>query len=843
MNSGYDSLWGKDSISEDAPVVNGSNEIDPVWEEDRIREDAPEIENGGLPEMIDVLEYEMPSTLESARCSGVVPRERPQEVPYLEDLEMDSSLLLPPEDWRGPDAAAPPQTMDGANSEPSVKLGSGSEPASDESRANKFPDEEVFIGRQRRDSRIPLPLPQEPHEESDPSSNSSVLLASDDNRRSQPWVRRFVFDIQDDEITEAPPLWDEVDEVDVVEDCVSPRQAGVGPGAFNPDPSARNTRTIRQRIASARQALREMVQEDREWIRGAMVRLHIKSEPDPGENERPPAPLPEPVRDRATRREKSSRGTGFRARVTPYLNLRGGSGSGTTPPSDSDIPPIDLSRPRTRSGDRSQDTAHQGDQAQNNSHQGEQSQYSTPVGGQPQDTAPPSGSSQDNSRSGGQSQDNTRPGEQSQGNAPGEQSQNNTPPSGELHDSGPRPLLSPSRQLHRSFRSPGRGESFNSISQVSNQETLPSPSQQARDSFYTVQRDSGPLPRPPYSPHPLHGPPLRGLPIPQQLGSTNQPQYPRPEEYTHPLARLAAYQHRLQNEQQELHSEAAARGTGDGSPYARPPSRHGYRQYDRRNSEPGDNARGDDFSSGPPGYNIVNSPAHQNGGRNVSRDASHDTNQDASQARNQNTGQNADQNAGQNTGRNTGRNTGQNVHRRVPSPLVEDFYNTHAPPAGRRVRLRASLSTFGKETGNKIKEKTSKFASLGRKPKQEPTGGVLEPATPESQTAPARTADTPPRQAASLSSRAAALLLRATSTTPQAAASARPAAAPVHPTAPLPGSTQPPTAPPRRAGHASSGDPEPGVTVYEEVYATNSLNRGFSIRFNMWPFNRNKRNH
>ncbi|KFY70757.1 hypothetical protein V498_10232, partial [Pseudogymnoascus sp. VKM F-4517 (FW-2822)] len=272
------SLYEEDITRQDVPVVNDNIEIDPQWEEDVFREDAPEVENGGLPEMINVLEYEMPSTLDNARRRGVVFPDRLAESHSYEP--MDSSLLLEPEESRRPPGAAPPISTDGANSVPSVKLGSGSEPASDESRANKFPDEEVYIGKQKRDSRIPLPHPEEPHDESDPSSNSSVLLASDDNRRSQPWVRRFLFDdlpdhsdlpdpsdllghsdlldlpdLPDDEITAAPPLWDEG------ENCVPPRQAGVGPGAFNPDPSSRNTRRIRQRFASARQALREMVQE------------------------------------------------------------------------------------------------------------------------------------------------------------------------------------------------------------------------------------------------------------------------------------------------------------------------------------------------------------------------------------------------------------------------------------------------------------------------------------------------------------------------------------------------------------------------------------------------------
>ncbi|KAL5350397.1 hypothetical protein ACLOAV_003965 [Pseudogymnoascus australis] len=905
------SLYEEDITRQDAPVVNDNIEIDPQWEEDGFREDAPEVENGGLPEMINVLEYEMPSTLDNARRHGVVFPDRLGESHSYEP--MDSSLLKEPEESRGPPGAAPPLSTDGANSVPSVKLGSGSEPASDESRANKFPDEEVYIGKQKRDSRIPLPPPEEPHDESDPSSNSSVLLASDDNRRSQPWVRRFLFDdlpdhsdllghsdlldlpdLPDDEITAAPPLWDEG------ENCALPPQAGVGPGAFNPDPSSRNTRTIRQRFASARQALREMVQEDREWIRGAMVRIGIRSEPDPGENERPPAPLPEPVAERTTRREKSSRGTGFKARVTPYLNLRGGSGTPTPPPEedheDSDIPLMDLSTVgRNRSRDRSQDTARPADRLQDNIRPEEQSQDNTRPEEQSQDNSHPSGQSQDNSRPGEQLQDNSPPSGQSQGNSrlreqsqelsrlrgslqdntpprrpsqdntparfrsqddsrQGEQSQDNSRPREERHDSesgpsNPRPLLSPSRLNHRSFQSPQRGESFKSISQVSSLGSLPSPAELARRSFYAVQRDndrhnSGPeisdrttlVPPASYSPHPLHGQPLRGQPLPgqpprgqplpQQQGSTNRSQRLRPSEYTHPLARVAFYQNRLQNEQQEMSSEAAAaRGTFDGSPYPRSPSRHGYRQYDRSSSDPGDNARGDDFNTGPPGYETVNNTAYQNGGQNMSQSVSQNVSQNVSQDASQDASQPGNQNADQNEGQNAGQNAGLNVHRRVPSPMLEGYIDA---PGGRRVRLRASLSTFGKETGKKIKAKSSKFASLGRKPKSEPTGGVLEGPNPESNpsapplppTTSRRLSDAPARQ----------------DTAQARPATTRQPTRPVHPTAPLPGTSQLPTQ------SVSTHDPEPGVTVHEEVYATNSLNRGFIRRFNMWPFNRKKRN-
>lgn len=281
------------------------------------------------------------------------------------------------------------------------------------------------------------------------------------------------------------------------------------------------------------------------------------------------------------------------------------------------------------------------------------------------------------------------------------------------------------------------------------------------------------------------------------------------------------YQDQLQNEQQEMSSEAAAaRGTLDGSPYARSPSRHGYRQYDRRSSEPGDNARGDDFNTGPPGYETVNSTAYQNGGQNGGQNVGQDASQDASHPGNQN----ADQNEGQNAGQ----NAGLNVHRRVPSPMLEAYVDT---PGGRRVRLRASLSTFGKETGKKIKAKTSKFASLGRKPKSEsePTGGVLEGRNPESD--PSST-PLPPTTSRRLSDAPA----RQDTANARPVAAARQPTRPVHPTAPLPGASQNP------AESVSTVNPEPGVTVHEQVYATNSLNRNFVRRFNMWPFNRKKRN-
>ena len=690
----------------------------------------------------------MPSTLRNARRHGMI---FPDDSPNFLDLaQMYPSLLSESGESRGRGIAVPPSSMDGANSVPSTRLRSDSEPVSDESNANKFPDEEPFIRKNRRDSRIPLPPPEEPREVSDPSSNSSVLRSSTDSRRHQPWVR--VNEVQDDEITPAPSLWDEG------ENCARapPRQPGVGPGAFNPDPSSRNTRTMRQRFASARHALREIVREDREMIRGAMVRIGIRSEPDP-ENERRPTRRPEPAAEETTRREKSSRGSGLKARVTPYLSLRGGSG---TPLRDQDIPPMDLSEDYTPR-DQSQDNARRREQSQDNTRGREQSQ--------------------DNSRPREQSQDNTRPRGQFQDNIPPREERQN---SGTTFSS-PRPLLSPSRQFRHSFQSPHSDERHNSGSEISDVSPL--------------------LPRPQY---------YRQSPLGQQ-GST-QPQRGRPTEYTHPLARIAQYQNQQQNNQREVPSDATARGIFDGSsPYMRTSTRHGYRQFDHRGSDPGSNARNEDVSSRPrsnarneevsprpPSYRTSNNSANQNVGQDASQPANQPGNQNVSQNVGHNVSHNAGHNAGQNMRHSMGRNAGRNYHRLAPSPVLEDYRNSRVPPGGRRRdRARNSLSTFGRETGKKIKEKASKFASLGRKakePQQDPVGGVLEPFTPESENAPAPTA--PPVPTA----------------TP----------APAAQEAPLPTAVPVPTA-----------DPEPGVTVIEEAYSTNSLSRGF----NMWPFNRKRR--
>ncbi|OBT46301.1 hypothetical protein VE00_02708 [Pseudogymnoascus sp. WSF 3629] len=350
--------------------MSGNIELDPQWDEVSIGRDAPEVENGGLPEMIHILEFEMPSTLEVARREGMIfPDGSPNFVTLaqmssslLEYSPLESSLLEPdpPEEWRGPSPTAPPPSMDGANSVTSMRLGSGSEPASDESNANKFPDEKHLIGINKRDSRLPPPEP-DPEPSDSTASGSSVLMHTDDERKSRPWRKIKDKDIvnPDDEITPAPPLWDEEPEYDYI--LQPPDEARPTQGAFNPDPHARNTRTIRQRIASARQTLREVVQEDREWIRGAMVRIGIRSEPDPGENERPPARDPEPAAE-GPAPDKPSRGARIKARVTPYLSLRGGSGRRGSgfflggESDDDDITPIDLSQDNTPSGGNNRKT-------------------------------------------------------------------------------------------------------------------------------------------------------------------------------------------------------------------------------------------------------------------------------------------------------------------------------------------------------------------------------------------------------------------------------------------------------------------------------------------------------
>lgn len=230
----------------------------------------------------------------------------------------------------------------------------------------------------------------------------------------------------------------------------------------------------------------------------------------------------------------------------------------------------------------------------------------------------------------------------------------------------------------------------------------------------------------------------------------------------------------------------------------RPSTRHGYRQFDHRGSDPGSNARNEEVSPRPPSYRTSNNSANQNVGQDASQPGNQPENQNVSQNAGQNASQNAGQNvshnASQNVSRSVGRNVGRIYHRLAPSPVLEDYRNSRVPPGGRRRdRARNSLSTFGRETGKKIKEKASKFATLGRKakePQQDPVGGVLEPFTPESENAPAPTAPPAPTGA------------------------------------PLPTAVPVPTA-----------DPEPGVTVTEEAYSTNSLSRGF----NMWPFNRKRR--
>ena len=213
--------------------------------------------------------------------------------------------------------------------------------------------------------------------------------------------------------------------------------------------------------------------------------------------------------------------------------------------------------------------------------------------------------------------------------------------------------------------------------------------------------------------------------------------------------------------------------------------------------------RNEDMSLRPPSYNdAVGNNAAQSLSQNTNQNASQNLNQNASQNAEQSAGQNASQNASQNAGQNAGQNTGQNenqnggppnIDRNIPSPLLEDPINSHIRPRRRRRGERRDFSTFSRDTGKKIKKKMTKFATLGRKfraPAPEPIGGVLEPLTPESENATALPAAPGPEDA------------------------------PLTPPVPAP-----------------TADPEPGVTVHEEVYSTNSLSRGF----NMWPFNRKRR--
>ncbi|OBT76920.1 hypothetical protein VF21_04720 [Pseudogymnoascus sp. 05NY08] len=883
--------------------MSGNIEIDPEWEEGIIREDAPEVENGGLPEMIHILEFEMPSTLEVGRREGVIFHDGSPNFVSLAQMsssQLESSLLEPPEDWQdwlGPNPTAPPISIDGANSVTSMRLGS----VSDESMANKFPDEEHLIGINKRDSRLPPPKPAPELSDSTPSG-SSVLMHTDDERISRPWRKIKDKDIvdQDDEITPAPPLWDE----DPNYILPPPRQARTQ-GAFNPDPQARNTRTIRQRIASVRQTLREGVQEDREWIRGVMVRIGIRSEPDPGENERP-IQIPAPAAEEPAP-EKLSRGARIKARLTPYLSLRGGSGRRGSmfflgdQSEDEDVTPIDLSQGNPPSGGQSQDNPRPGDQLQVNSRpseqsQGnarprEQSQGSSRPGIQWLDTNRPREPSQESSRRGSQLQDNSRPSEQSQGNTrPREQSQDsprprtqwnssrprnrgqdNSRPSQQSQDS-PRPRTQwnisrprnrgqdntrprePSQESSRlgsqlqgnsrpseqsQDNSRPRGQSQNSTPQreerhnsestaISSPRPLLSPSRQLRPSFHDQSpRADDRLRRTEISERPP--PPELRHSYQEQQEPLNQPPRGRPSEYTHPLARLAEFQNREQNSPQNQPTDDLGRVMYDRDPYPRPPSRRRrYREYDPRS---GDVRQYRGVSSGSLGSNFMHSgrgqsvgqdgsqderqPEIQNASQNVGQAVSRDTGQNGGQSDDQNAGQNADQNASPNEGQ----NEGQGIHRYVPDHLVEEYLAACADElaaeraaAQPRTRRRDRLPTLSRDTSKKVKEKMTKFATLGRRPKEpepEPIGGVLEEHfTPSPQATPSAPPTNPP---------------------PPPNPLPVPVVASIQTGAPVPLVVEVPNA-----------APESGIRVSEQAYSTNSLTRGF--KFNMWPFNRKKTN-
>ncbi|OBT88551.1 hypothetical protein VE02_03969 [Pseudogymnoascus sp. 03VT05] len=848
--------------------MSGSIEIDPEWEEGIIREDAPEVENGGLPEMIHILEFEMPSTLEVGRREGMIfPEGSPNFVSLaqMSSSQLESSLLEPPEDWQdwlGPNPTAPPISMDGANSVTSMRLGS----VSDESMANKFPDEEHLIGINKRDSRLPPPKPAPELSDSTPSG-SSVLMHTDDERISRPWRKikdKNIVD-QDDEITPAPPLWDE----DPNYIPPPPRQARTQ-GAFNPDPQARNTRTIRQRIASVRQTLREGVQEDREWIRGAMVRIGITSEPDPGENERP-IQIPAPAAEEPAP-EKLSRGARIKARLTPYLSLRGGSGRRDSmfflgdQSEDEDVTPIDLSQGNPPSGGQSQDNPRPGDQLQDNSRpseqsQGnarprEQSQGSSHPGIQWHDTNCPREPSQESSRRGSQLQDNSRPSEQSQGNTrPREQSQDSPRPRTQWNISRPKnrgqdntrprePSQESSRlesQLQGNSRpseqsqdsTPQREERHNSGSTaISSPRPLLSPSRQLRLSFHDQspraddrlrRTEISERPPPPELRHSFQG----------QQEPMNQPPRGRPSEYTHPLARVAEYQNQLHNDPQDQPVDAAGRRMYDRDPYPRPPSRRrGFRQNDPRPGEVrhyrgvssgslGSNSMysGGSQSMGQDGSQDERQPEIQNASQNIGQAVSKHKDQNDDQNASQNAGQNADQIASPNEGQNAdqnarpreGQHEGLNIHRYVPEHLAEEYLNARAAEraaAQPRRRRRDRLSTLSRETSKKVQEKMMKFATLGRRPKEpklEFVGGVLEEHfTPPPQATPSAPATNPP---------------------PPPNPLPVPVVASAHSGAPIPLITEVPNA-----------APESGIRVSEQAYSTNSLTRGF----NFWPFNRKK---
>lgn len=729
------------TVDGDADLLTGAEsatshgDTDPEWEDETITENNPEVENGGIPEMIRLLDWDMQPSLSNMRWGNQLFSDNSQN--FLDLAQVSPSLVLVSDASQGHGIAAPPPSPVQLPAE--MRFRSDSISVSDESNDNKFPDEKPYHGINFKTSKITRPDPIT-EDVSDPSSDSSVLMGSEDMRRSRPWVR--VNPDPDDEIAFAVPLWDEVDP------CAPPNQAGAGPGWFNPDPASRNKRSIRQRLASARQTLREYAQEDRQWIRERMARIGIRVNLEPAENRRPAIPRPQPAVEEASRSQQGTGRAGLRARLTPFLSLRGGSG---TPPEE-----------------KSQDESSQRGQSRDNNRSRDASQGESSQRGQ----------SQDNNRSRDASQ-----GESSQRG----QTQDNDPPYMPLLGN---PILRDPRQ--RANPPPYHSHSYNGfldehrLRDVNNRRDEnprrdDNPRRADNPRIDDEGYDSGDIPAEgPF----LERPPQFGQSPYGEQGSATPQQRPRPSEYEHPAARAAR-----EANQRGSASNAAARGGLYGSPFTRPPSRHGHRQLGHHGNSGGSIEGNEPRSPRPSNLNPAGSSANQSASQNMSQNDG------------QNDGQNSSRNGSRNVSWRGSHNASPNVSQDVNRPERRNSQRTPSPmPAlpdvplpsveEKKQRKKDDLSTLGKDAGkkfNKFKEQVTNFASLGRKtkppasppPRQIPEPRVLEDFTPTP--SPGPTLEPAPATYSEAEARAAAAEMRA-----RAARGERPVSPPVREASELP---------------------------------------------------------
>jgi hypothetical protein len=131
------------------------------------------------------------------------------------------------------------------------------------------------------------------------------------------------FSIIDDgnQITPAPPMWED-DEI-----WITPAYFGTAPSVFDPNAGVPpQRRTLRQRMASARQSIRNIARTDMEWVRGAMASaVGIRSQAERTERTGAGTAQPSSRNSRTNAQGNSSRNSRTKPQGNYSMNLRGGS--------------------------------------------------------------------------------------------------------------------------------------------------------------------------------------------------------------------------------------------------------------------------------------------------------------------------------------------------------------------------------------------------------------------------------------------------------------------------------------------------------------------------------------